>query len=105
MESHEGWPADTIGLEALDDRLKTPHFLNCSAKGQQVYSQEDEDMQVATKHQLPIVGQRHCKVHWRRVRPNPSLKPSPNGGPPGPGHRYGVHCLWPGPGVPPLGPA
>jgi hypothetical protein len=37
--------------------------------------------------------------------PNPSLKPSTNGGPPGPGHRYGVHFLWPGPGVPPLVPA
>jgi len=33
--------------------------------------------------------------------PNPSVKASPNGGPPGPGHRYGVHFLWPGPGVPP----
>ena len=40
-----------------------------------------------------------------RVQPNLSLKPSPNGGPPGPGHRYGVHFLWPGPGGPPLGPA
>ena len=39
------------------------------------------------------------------VWPNPSFKPSPNGGPPGPGHRYGVHCLWPGPGVPPSVPA
>jgi hypothetical protein len=38
-------------------------------------------------------------------RPNPSVKPRPNGGPPGPGHRYGVHFLWPGPGVPPLVPA
>jgi hypothetical protein len=32
---------------------------------------------------------------------NPSVKASPNGGPPGPGHRYAVHFLWPGPGVPP----
>ncbi len=37
--------------------------------------------------------------------PNPSLKRSPNGTPPGPGHRYGVHFLWPGPGVMPQGPA
>ena len=44
------------------------------------------------------------RVPWR-VRPNPSVKPSPNGGPPGPGHRYGVHFLWPGPGVPPSVPA
>jgi hypothetical protein len=40
-----------------------------------------------------------------QTTPNPSLKPSPNGGPPGPGNRYGVHFLSPGPGVPPLGPA
>ena len=37
--------------------------------------------------------------------PNPSLKLSTNGRPPGPGHRYGVHSLWPGPGVLPLVPA
>ena len=39
------------------------------------------------------------------AQPNPSFKPSPNGGPPGPGHRYGVHFLSPGPGVPPSVPA
>ena len=38
------------------------------------------------------------------VRPNPSLKLSPNGGPLGPGRRYAVHCLQPGPSVPPLVP-
>jgi len=37
--------------------------------------------------------------------PNPSVKPSPNGGPPGPGRRYAVHFRQPGPGVPPLVPA
>ena len=31
--------------------------------------------------------------------PNPSLKRSANGRPPGPGPRYGVHFLSPGPGV------
>ena len=44
------------------------------------------------------------EVHCSR-RPNPSLKPSPNGGPPGPASRYGVHFLLAGPGVPPLVPA
>ena len=39
------------------------------------------------------------------VLPNPSLNRSANGRPPGPGHRYGVHCLCPGPGVLPLAPA
>ena len=45
-------------------------------------------------------------VHLRSSRrPNPSLKPSPNGGPPGPASRYRVHFLLAGPGVPPLCPA
>ena len=39
------------------------------------------------------------------VLPNPSFTPSPNGGPPGPGCRYAVHFLHPGPGVPPSVPA
>ena len=37
-------------------------------------------------------------------RPNPSVNRSANGMPPGPIHRYGVHCLWLGPGVMPLSP-
>lgn len=43
---------------------------------------------------------RHCTA-----RPNPSVKLSTNGGPPGPGRQYGVHFCRPGPGVPPLAPA
>jgi hypothetical protein len=41
-------------------------------------------------------------VVGRRAQPNPALKGRSNGVPPGPGRRYGVHCLWPGPGVTPL---
>ena len=37
--------------------------------------------------------------HPGTPRPNPSFKPTANVKPPGPGHRYGVHFLWPGPGV------
>ena len=36
--------------------------------------------------------------HLRAPRPNPSFKPTADGEPPGPGHRYPVHSLWPGPG-------
>jgi hypothetical protein len=45
--------------------------------------------------------------HWslRSVRPNPSLKRSANGRPPGPAWRYAVHSRQPGPGVLPLAPA
>ena len=37
--------------------------------------------------------------------PNPSVKRRANGAPPGPGHRYAVHSLWPGPGGTPSSPA
>ena len=40
-------------------------------------------------------------VSSRAVRPNTSLKLSPNGGPRGPGRRYAVHFRQPGPRVPP----
>ena len=49
-----------------------------------------------TLHTLPLLP---------TEMPNPSFKPSPNGGPPGPGCRYAVHFLHPGPGVPPSVPA
>jgi len=39
------------------------------------------------------------------MRPNPSLKPSPNGKPPGPRYSAGMHFLQRGPGVSPLAPA
>jgi hypothetical protein len=39
------------------------------------------------------------------VRPNPSLKRSANGRPPGPGLWYSVHFHSPGPGVLPSSPA
>ena len=42
---------------------------------------------------------RRCAV------PNPSVKRSANGMPLGPGSRYGVHCLQPGPSGIPLAPA
>ena len=42
------------------------------------------------------------QMHLVRVKPrvlsNPSFEARPNGKPPGPGHRYGVHFLGPGPG-------
>jgi hypothetical protein len=40
-----------------------------------------------------------------RAWPNPSLKRSANGRPPGPGRWYSVHFHRPGPGVRPLSPA
>ena len=40
-----------------------------------------------------------------KLMPNPSFKPSPNGGPPGPVWRYAVHFRQSGPGVPPSVPA
>jgi hypothetical protein len=50
-----------------------------------------------------------CKLNaingWRVVLPNPSLKRSANGRPPGPDRRCYAHFLRPGPGVLPLSPA
>jgi hypothetical protein len=40
-----------------------------------------------------------------KVTPNPSLKRSANGRPPGPVWRYAVHFRQPGPGVLPSSPA
>jgi hypothetical protein len=39
-----------------------------------------------------------------KARPNWSFNRSTNGRPPGPGRRYAVHCLRPGPGVLPSSP-
>jgi hypothetical protein len=44
-------------------------------------------------------------IRIRAARPNPSLKLSTNGRPPGPGRWYAVHFHRPGPGVLPLSPA
>ena len=48
------------------------------------------------------VGQRASP---KTALPNPSLKRSANGRPPGPGLRYAVHFLSPGPGGLPSSPA
>ena len=52
---------------------------------------------------------RHCQARRSRPRstvlPNPSLKRSANGRPPGPVWRYAVHFRQPGPGVLPSSPA
>ena len=52
---------------------------------------------------LLATGHRASTV--RRAEPNPSLKLSPNGRPPGPVWRYAVHFRQSGPGVPPSVPA
>jgi hypothetical protein len=52
---------------------------------------------------------RPWQAHRQRIHgaalPNPSLKRSANGRPPGPGRRYAVHSRQPGPGVLPSSPA
>ena len=52
---------------------------------------------------LSATGLRASTV--RRAEPNPSLKLSTNGGPPGPARRYAVHFRQSGPGAPPSVPA
>ena len=45
-----------------------------------------------------------CASRHRRALPNLPLNRSANGRPPGPGRRYAVHCLRPGPGALPSSP-
>ena len=53
-----------------------------------------------------ISGMQNHPSGKRRTRmPNPSLKRSANGRPPGPGRWYGVHFHRPGPGILPSSPA
>ena len=52
----------------------------------------------------PVREEKIQIVRLQRVRPNPSLKRSANGGPPGPVCGE-VHSPQPGPGIPPLSPA
>jgi hypothetical protein len=62
----------------------------------------------APRGAAPSVWSRHRRapsISLCRVRPNPSVKRSANGRPPGPGRWYAVHCHQPGPGVLPLSPA
>jgi hypothetical protein len=67
---------------------------------------------LASRRELPLLGLRETldgkpkrSPEPSRVRPNPSLKRSTNGRPPGPGRWYSVHFHRPGPGVLPLAPA
>jgi hypothetical protein len=52
-----------------------------------------------------VFGTRKAFSQRTAVLPNPSLKRSANGRPPGPGRRCTAHCLRPGPGGLPLAPA
>ena len=56
------------------------------------------------KHTFGSSSSQSLVLQWR-ARPNPSLKLSANGRPPGPGRRYAVHFRQPGPGVLPSSPA
>ena len=57
------------------------------------------------KRRQSSLGTRNAGSPPCPVLPNPSLKRSANGRPPGPGRRYAVHFRRPGPGVLPLSPA
>ncbi|CAD5373594.1 hypothetical protein RA210_U390012 [Rubrivivax sp. A210] len=59
-----------------------------------------------SSQQCRQVSSRQGAHQWpSKAWPNTSLKLSTNGKTPGPGHRYAVHFLWPGPGVSPSVPA
>ena len=90
--------------------LKTTH-PNCAEHSEVLSCTERRNSQ--TPHRVrrqprrePTVATDSMTTHRASpVRPNPSFKPSTNGGPPGPVWRYAVHFRQPGPGVPPLVPS
>ena len=61
--------------------------------------------QSAVCRHLRHIGSGHSRPCASRAGPNPSLKLSPNGGPPSPVWRYAVHFRQSGLGVPPSVPA
>jgi hypothetical protein len=67
-------------------------------------SGESRSTSSSTRSIRAFIGQ-SIALSSARAAPNPSVKLSTNGRPPGPSHRYGVHFLWLGPGVLPLVPA
>ena len=72
---------------------------------QQPWRTEQKSRLVAGLNQRRLVS--HCtkSVGFQQLLPNPSLKRSANGRPPGPGRWYSVHFHRPGPGVLPSSPA
>ena len=119
----EGRRRTTVPHRTPEPRWK--HRLSVSLLGRR--SQQRQPWATRAQRRLEIVAHQGCHrgaggLSWkapgitgpwqahrllasRAVRPNPSLKRSTNGRPPGPGLRYGVHFLSPGPGVLPLLPA
>jgi len=60
---------------------------------------------IATPWATDFAGTTNAQALNARMTPNPSLKRSANGRPPGPVWRYAVHFRQPGPGVLPSSPA
>jgi hypothetical protein len=95
----------------LKPRQLLPLPAEASRLAQSTRSQSSRGLAAAARAERA----EESRVHWfkgagvrqpsRRPRPNPSLKRSTNGGPPGPVWRYAVHFRQTGPGVPPLAPA
>jgi len=98
-----------------------PHTQNSVSLKQQ-YAFREMYLQISLLHtHLEVMSNSHlrnlrlesqCESLWGQsdegcceVGPNPSLKRSANGRPPGPVWRYAVHFRQPGPGVLPSSPA
>ena len=85
------WP--TLALPGIVGRLRAPTPL----------AHAPQSPRNGTSLRMGSLGGRPARC-TSTGRPNHSVEARSNGGPPGPGHRYRVHFLWPGPGVPPLAP-
>ena len=92
-EEFNGLPMQGASRHAKSSaRATDAGYRDCSCRGAQ--RQAESHACKSTLASLP-----------RELMPNPSLKRSANGRPPGPGWWYGVHFHQPGPGVLPLSPA
>ena len=93
-------------LSAIITSMSEVPFSTCSEGARVSYAAPAMRASLGHKHRvLAVSALPTFSLLSNAVLPNPSLKLSPNGGPPGPVWRYAVHFRQPGPGVPPSVPA
>jgi hypothetical protein len=90
--------AAIAGTSGLAQRVRRPECVACQCRGRGAGGTCGGPHGVTT----PWLG--HHQRFFRAALPNPSLKPSPNGGPPGPRGAV-VYPAPRGPGVPPSVPS
>ncbi len=108
-------PVDCVGTSGFQSVRRAvaasafPGFMGCQRRRLEyvprIARQRGAGGTCCSPSGIPGPWQAHRYCLPSTVLPNPSLKRSANGRPPGPVSRYGVHFLLPGPGVLPSSPA